>query len=122
MSELPFTGERFTPECLREIWYEHYHRYAFARALVKGRRVADVACGEGYGAALLAAAATTVVGVDIDPASVAHARQRYGGSAMATSPICASSAPTPPGCRSPMPAWMRSPRSKPSNTCARRSS
>jgi len=78
LSELPFTGERFTPECLREIWYEHYHRYAFARALVKGRRVADVACGEGYGAALLAAAATTVVGVDIDPASVAHARQRYG--------------------------------------------
>ncbi|MGD9584332.1 MAG: class I SAM-dependent methyltransferase [Lysobacterales bacterium] len=77
MSELPFTGERFTPECLREIWYEHYHRYAFARSLVKGRQVADVACGEGYGAALLAGAADSVVGVDIDPASVAHARQRY---------------------------------------------
>lgn len=78
MSELPFTGERFTPECLREIWYEHYHRYAFALSLVKGLRIADVACGEGYGAALLAGVAESVVGVDIDPATVAHARQRYG--------------------------------------------
>lgn len=23
---LEFTGERFTPECVREIWYEHYHQ------------------------------------------------------------------------------------------------
>ena len=80
MSELPFTGERFTPECQREIWYEHYHRYAFARALAAGRSVADVACGEGYGAALLAAGgAERVVGVDIDSLSIAHARQRYAG-------------------------------------------
>ena len=48
MSELPFTGERFTPECQREIWYEHYHRYAFARALAAGRSVADVAAQVGY--------------------------------------------------------------------------
>ncbi|RMD69498.1 MAG: alpha/beta hydrolase, partial [Gammaproteobacteria bacterium] len=33
---LPFTGERFTPECVREMWYEHWHRYAFARSLVEG--------------------------------------------------------------------------------------
>ena len=51
---LPFTGERFTPECVREIWYEHWHRYAFARRLGAGRRVLDAACGEGYGSALLA--------------------------------------------------------------------
>ncbi|MDW8478938.1 MAG: glycosyltransferase [Xanthomonadales bacterium] len=38
MSEpiLPFTGERFTPECVREIWYEHWHRYAFAASLAVG--------------------------------------------------------------------------------------
>ena len=30
MMHQPFTGERFTPECVREIWYEHWHRYAFA--------------------------------------------------------------------------------------------
>ncbi|MGH8172481.1 MAG: class I SAM-dependent methyltransferase [Rhodanobacteraceae bacterium] len=77
-SELTFTGERFTPECVREIWYEHWHRYLFARRLVAGKRVLDAACGEGYGSALLADAAAEVVGVDIDAASVAHARERYG--------------------------------------------
>ena len=76
---LPFTGERFTPECVREIWYEHWHRYAFARTLGVDKRVLDAACGEGYGSALLADVATEVVGVDIDPASVEHARARYAG-------------------------------------------
>ena len=77
-SAMPFTGERFTPECVREIWYEHWHRYLFARRLVAGKRVLDVACGEGYGSALLADAAAEVVGVDIDAPSIAHARERYG--------------------------------------------
>ena len=40
-SVLPFTGERFTPECVREISYEHWHRYAFAQSLSAGRRVLD---------------------------------------------------------------------------------
>lgn len=78
MSEgLEFTGERFTPECVREIWYEHVHRYAFARELVKGKTVLDAACGEGYGSALLAATASHVTGLDIDPAAIDHARGRY---------------------------------------------
>jgi SAM-dependent methyltransferase len=75
---MPFTGERFTPECVREIWYEHWHRYAFVRRLVQGKRVLDIACGEGYGSALLSDGAVEVVGVDIDAASIAHARERYG--------------------------------------------
>ena len=75
---LEFTGERFTPECVREIWYEHWHRYVFACAFAKGRRVLDAACGEGYGSALLAASADSVLGVDIAESAVAHARQRYG--------------------------------------------
>jgi SAM-dependent methyltransferase len=75
---LLFTGERFTPECVREIAYEHWHRYAFAHALAKNKRVLDAACGEGYGSALLAQIATRVTGVDIDAASVAHAKSRYG--------------------------------------------
>ena len=74
---LEFTGERFTPECVREIWYEHWHRYVFARAFAPGRRVLDAACGEGYGSAMLAATAASVLGVDIADAAVAHARQRY---------------------------------------------
>jgi len=74
---MAFTGERFTPECVREIWYEHWHRYAFAQRFAAGKRVLDAACGEGYGTAMLAGVAAQVVGVDIDAASVEHARARY---------------------------------------------
>ena len=74
---LPFTGERFTPECVREIWYEHWHRYAFARALCNGKRVLDAACGEGYGSAMLAPLASQVIGVDVDATTIAHAQAKY---------------------------------------------
>ena len=74
---LEFTGERFTPECVREIWYEHFHRYAFAGELVAGKRVLDAACGEGYGAAYLAGKARSVTGVDISNAAIVHACSRY---------------------------------------------
>ena len=79
MSEkLEFTGERFTPECEREIWYEHLHRYAFAAQWSHGARILDAACGEGYGSALLAGAADSVTGVDISAEAIQHARRRYG--------------------------------------------
>lgn len=74
---LEFTGERFTPECVREMAYEHWHRYAWAAELVAGREVLDAACGEGYGSYLLAAAAKSVTGLDISDQAVAHARERY---------------------------------------------
>src|SRR5438128_8272275 len=77
-SDLTFTGERFLPSCTGEIAYEHWHRYVFARQFVAGQRVLDAACGEGYGTALLGAVAARAVGVDIDGASIAHARARYG--------------------------------------------
>ena len=75
--KLEFTGERFTPECVREIFYEHWHRYAWARGLVGDLDVLDCACGEGYGSRLLADTARTVVGVDIDTESIDHADRRY---------------------------------------------
>jgi SAM-dependent methyltransferase len=77
--ELRFTGERFLPGAAGEIWYEHWHRYHFACPIVAGRAVLDVACGEGYGSALLARHAAQVTGADVAPAAVAHARARYGG-------------------------------------------
>jgi SAM-dependent methyltransferase len=75
---LEFTGERFTPECEREIWYEHYHRYVLAARWCVNTRTLDAACGEGYGSALLAQAGASVKGVDISEKAIDHARQRYG--------------------------------------------
>ena len=74
---LPFTGERFTPEREGAIWYEHWHRYCAALPAAAGKRVLDAACGEGYGSMLLAGAAASVIGVDIDPTAIAHAKVRY---------------------------------------------
>jgi SAM-dependent methyltransferase len=74
---LEFTGERFVPGTEGEIAIEHWHRYAFARRFVAGRRTADIACGEGYGSAFLAGAAREVVGIDVDTATVDHARSTY---------------------------------------------
>ena len=73
VADLAFTGERFLPDCQGEIWLEHWHRYHFAAALAPGRRVLDVASGEGYGSALLALSAREVVGVDAAADVVAHA-------------------------------------------------
>jgi ubiquinone/menaquinone biosynthesis C-methylase UbiE len=78
MSEpLEFTGERFIPGAAGEIWYEHWHRYHFVLPWVTGRDVLDVACGAGYGSALLASRAASVVGADISAEAVRHARGAY---------------------------------------------
>ncbi len=73
-----FTGERFLPECSGEIWYEHWHRYALARQLSQHCTVLDVACGEGYGAAMVAKTAYKVVGVDLSADVIQHAKNNYG--------------------------------------------
>lgn len=75
--KLKFTGERFLPGACGEIWYEHWHRYHFAAKYVAGRRVLDVACGAGYGSALLARRARHVVGADISAETIDHARAAY---------------------------------------------
>jgi SAM-dependent methyltransferase len=85
---LAFTGERYTPECVREMYYEHTARYAMAASLCRqfaalhGRkpRVLDAACGEGYGSQLLAPLARHVLGLDISSEAIAHASKRYGAS------------------------------------------
>ncbi len=76
-NDLTFTGERFTPEVRGAIGYEHWHRYVVAAPLAAGKRVLDAACGEGYGSFLMAQHAAHVVGIDVEPDAVAHARLRY---------------------------------------------
>ncbi len=75
--ELPWSGERFVPQVTGNIRLEHLHRYLLAREYCRGRRVLDIACGEGYGSALLAGVAARVIGADIAPDAIAHARRRY---------------------------------------------
>lgn len=72
------TGERFLPGGDGgQIAYEHYQRYLFARAAVRGRQVLDLASGEGYGSWLLARDAAMVLGLDRDPVAVRHATSKY---------------------------------------------
>jgi GT2 family glycosyltransferase/SAM-dependent methyltransferase len=76
---MDFTGERYVPTEAGEIRHEHLHRYAWCARLVEGKDVLDIACGEGYGSAMLAKSARSVIGVDIADSAVAHARDTYCG-------------------------------------------
>lgn len=57
-------------------WAEHRSRYRFAAGHVAGARVLDVACGEGWGARMLAeAGARSVIGVDSSAEAIEAARR-----------------------------------------------
>jgi len=76
---LELTGERTLPDVPAEnYWFRrHLVVYEWITACVAGRRVIDMACGEGYGSDLLARTASSVVGVDANPEAYEHARARY---------------------------------------------
>jgi SAM-dependent methyltransferase len=76
---LALTGERTLPDVPEEnYWFRrHLVVYEWIAERVGGLRVADLACGEGYGAAVLAGTAAEVVGVDANPEAHEHARLRY---------------------------------------------
>jgi SAM-dependent methyltransferase len=76
---LELTGERTLPDVPEEnYWYRrHLAVYRWIAERCTGLRVADMACGEGYGSAVLAERAAGVVGVDANPAAHEHARLRY---------------------------------------------
>lgn len=57
--------------------YEYFHRYAICREHVDGKRVIDLACGVGYGSALLAQRAAAVVGVDTDSQAIRSAQKHH---------------------------------------------
>jgi SAM-dependent methyltransferase len=76
---LPLTGERTLPDVPDEnYWFRrHLVVYEWIAARVVGKRVVDMACGEGYGSDVLARSAASVVGVDANPEAHEHARLRY---------------------------------------------
>jgi SAM-dependent methyltransferase len=76
---LALTGERTLPDVPAEnYWFRrHLAVYEWIAGRVGGLRVVDMACGEGYGSAVLAATAASVVGVDANPEAHEHARLRY---------------------------------------------
>ena len=76
---LELTGERTLPDVPEEnYWYRrHLAVYEWIAERCAGKSVADLACGEGYGSAVLAGRPRDVVGVDANPEAHAHASARY---------------------------------------------
>ena len=82
------TLERLTPDHVevgdvtgRESLDLHLARYEFAAQHVRPGRLLDIACGVGYGTALLVerrSDVTEALGVDRSPDAIAYARARYG--------------------------------------------
>jgi 2-polyprenyl-3-methyl-5-hydroxy-6-metoxy-1,4-benzoquinol methylase len=73
----------------------HEGRYAWfsERFPIQGRSVLDFGCGSGYGAGLMAAKGARVTGVDISPASIAHATRAYPAAAFMDMDLTAADVP-----------------------------
>ena len=78
---LHLTGERTLPDVPEEnYWFQrHLAVYEWIAERAHGRRIVDLACGEGYGSAVLGRTAASVVGVDANPEAFEHARLKYTG-------------------------------------------
>ena len=78
---LQLTGERTLPDVPggELLVPPPPRRLQWIASRVGGRRVVDLACGEGYGSAVLARTAASVVGVDANPEAFEHARLKYSG-------------------------------------------
>ena len=84
--------ERLVPDELapgdvtgRETLRLHLERYEFAARHARGGRLLDIACGVGYGTALLAEKspdAVSALGVDVSPQALTYAREHYASDAV----------------------------------------
>ncbi|HEV7672408.1 MAG TPA: class I SAM-dependent methyltransferase [Thermoanaerobaculia bacterium] len=75
-----------SPEVPDDLFQAHLAFYLFAARYAGGRRVLDLGCGTGYGAARLVASGATsgapaasVVGLDPDERLIGYARKRFAG-------------------------------------------
>ena len=75
--EISWTGERYVPAKKGNLQLAHLHRYALSCEFVRNKAVLDIACGEGYGSAMLAQLAKKVYGVDISKEIIEHAQAKY---------------------------------------------
>ncbi|WP_448221549.1 class I SAM-dependent methyltransferase [Gordonia iterans] len=78
-TQLALTGERTVPGIPAENYWFRRHEvaYDFIEPRCADRDLLEAGSGEGYGAALLAQRAASVVCVDYDEQAVAHTRKRY---------------------------------------------
>jgi SAM-dependent methyltransferase len=72
----------------------HVATYEFALPYTAGRRVLDLGCGTGYGAARVAETAVDIVGVDVCEETLAHAKARHTGANLTFAPL-SEGAPLP---------------------------
>jgi SAM-dependent methyltransferase len=76
--------ERLGTDPTSELWGEHRSRYRFATQFVGGQRVLDVACGSGFGLAMLRGAGAWPVGVDYDAPTLRTIKREHPRSALVT--------------------------------------
>ena len=63
----------------RKNYPDHWERYEFAINYCANQKVIDVACGPGYGTALISKATSTrPIGLDVDKSTIEIARNNYG--------------------------------------------
>jgi SAM-dependent methyltransferase len=76
---LALTGERTLPDVPAEnYWFRrHLAVYEWVAERCAGLHAVDMACGEGYGSAVLGHRAREVTGVDANPEALEHARLKY---------------------------------------------
>jgi len=93
-----FTGERvIAGQVDPDLWNEHMARYQFASRLCRHKRVADLACGTGYGAAHMACQAQSVIALDISTEAIAHAVAGYTRANLSFLQASCSRPPLPDG-------------------------
>ena len=76
---MPKPETRIIPEEVSPKFFaEHLKAYEFLKDEARGKKVLEVGCGDGYGAAYLADVASEVTAIDYDQEVVARALAKYG--------------------------------------------